>query len=93
MGRDAAVLRPRQHRPAREFRPVVRDERLREATRCGELVEEPSDPDARDRRVGERCEALTAEVVHEGEDAEASALLEAIHDEVHRPALVASRRT
>jgi hypothetical protein len=53
-----------------------------------ESIELASDPDARDRSVGDQRQALTGAIVHHDQDADATAIEELVGDEVERPAIV-----
>ena len=85
---DAIGPRPAVHGLRRELRPVVDDDDLRQTARLFQLVQDPSDPDSRDRGVREDVRALSRPLVHDRQAPEPASRGEGIADEVHRPSLV-----
>lgn len=51
-------------------------------------IELPDDPRTSERRIDHQSKALTGEVIDQGEDTEAPAVCQRVHDEVEGPAQV-----
>ncbi len=86
--RNAARVRPRIKRLARELGAVVADDRPRRSALGDELAQDASDTEARDRCVDFDRDAFAREIVDDVERAEDATVGELIGDEVHRPTLV-----
>jgi hypothetical protein len=68
--------------------PIVTHDRLGLAALIEEPVELASDPDAGDRGVGDKRQALARAIVDHDEDTQAAAIDELIGSEVERPAVI-----
>ncbi len=62
-----------------------------QAARTGELIENGDDGRTADGGIDMKRQALTGEVIDEGQATEATAAGELVMDEIHAPALVGSR--
>jgi hypothetical protein len=67
---------------------VVTDDPLGLAALAQEPIELASDPDPRDRGVGDERQALARAIVDHDEDAQAAAVDELVGSEVERPAVI-----
>ena len=85
---DAALLLPAEHDVRSELAAVVADDHAGIASARRYPVQLAGDPQARQRGVGDRGQALTGEVIDHRQNAEAPALDQRVRDEVQGPALV-----
>jgi len=85
---DARPLAPEEHRLAGKLRAIITDDRPRQASTYGELIEAACDLQAGDRHINDLAHALAGVVVHDIEDPYSPAGRQLVADEVHRPALV-----
>ena len=88
---DPGLARPRQHRVGRQLGAVVADDHARLAVRLNKAGKFPRHPQARDRRVHDRRQALARDVVHDVQHAKTPAAHEPAMHEVQRPAFVRPR--
>src|SRR5438477_12717096 len=89
---DAGLLPPAQDRHARELGAIVGDAVQRLAALGDDRVELTRDPQARERRIGDQCQALARKIVDDGEDAETATVAQRVPQKIERPALVWSLR-
>ena len=85
---DLVIVGPLQNGVGGQLGAVVADDCVGLATLGEEPIELASDPDARDRGVGDQRQALTGTVVDHNQDTHAAAVEELVGDEVERPAVV-----
>src|SRR5256886_4951032 len=89
---DPGLLAPAQDRHARELGAIVGDAVQRLAALGDDRVELTRDPQARERRIGDQCQALARKIVDDGEDAETATVAQRVAQKIERPALVWSLR-
>jgi hypothetical protein len=87
MPANAVFVLPFKHRAAGEFCPIIADDRCGLAIEADEGIEFASDPQTRDRCVGDQAEAFACEVIDNREDAEPAASAKYIGEKVEAPAL------
>ena len=86
---DAVLLSPQVKRLADEFRPVVNGDDIWEATGHGNSIKCPGHPlPPCQGMVDFKYGAFTAKVIYNGKYPEASAVVEAVRDEIHGPVLI-----
>lgn len=85
-------LAPAQHRHAGQLGAVVGNTHRRSAAPGNNSIEFAHDPQARQRGVGDRRQALAREVVDDSQNAEAAAFCKGIRQEVQAPALIGPLR-
>ncbi|SSP03799.1 Uncharacterised protein [Acinetobacter baumannii] len=84
----AGAVGPLEDRPAGHLRPVVADDHGRASASGDQPIQFPRHALAPDRGVDHQSQGLAREVVHDAQDAEASAPRQTVGHEVQRPALV-----
>lgn len=85
---DHSSSRPEEHRLAGQLGAVVADDGLWQRSGLGQPIQLAGQPQPRDREVNDLDNTLTAEVVDDIENLEATTVGELIGHEVDRPALV-----
>ena len=79
---DVALLLPCQDGIRGELGAVVADDHARTAPGLDDAIELAHDTRRGERGVGHQAEALPGKVIDQGEDAEAPAVHQRVHDEV-----------
>jgi hypothetical protein len=85
---DIAVLLPGQDGVRGELSAVVADDHARASPGLDDAIELAHDPWGGERGIDHQAKALPGAVIDQGEDAEAPAADQRVHDKVERPAQV-----
>jgi hypothetical protein len=87
MEAHTAPVRPLVEGIRYELRPIVDHERLRVAELCAHFVERASNARSADASLYDGARGAAAEVIDDGQNAEAVPVARAVGHEIHRPAL------
>src|SRR5262245_25745535 len=85
---DAVDVGPRVERPTDELRTVVGDQHRRLPARVDQALQHLGDKPPADRSIDVNRQACPGEIVDDGEDTKAPAVVEHIENKVERPAFI-----